>query len=207
MTLLFQYGGPVMWAIIVCSVIAMTLFLQRWFHLHRAQIKSGDFLKGIFNNLQRGNMVEAVSICEETPGPVAQMVRSAILEYKQGPARVHQVMQEVGLSEIARLERHLGLLLTLAQLAPMLGLLGTVLGMMQILFTIEEKAPLVLAGDLGGGMWQALLTTAAGLVVAILTYAGYNFLVYMVDRVVVDMERAGAEVSVFLNQLRPPSET
>ena len=113
-----HYGGPVMWAIALCSVLAFSLFIQRWFHLHRAQIKSGDFLKGIFNNVQRGNIVEAVSICEETPGPVAQIVRAAILEHKQGPARVLQVMQEVGMSEITRLEKHLGLILTLAQTAP-----------------------------------------------------------------------------------------
>lgn len=203
----FHYGGPVIWAITLCSVFAFALFVQRWFHLHRAQIKSSDFLKGIFNNLQRGNIVEAVSICEETPGPVAQIVRAAILEHKQGPARVQQVMQEVGMTEITRLEKHLGLLLTLAQTAPMLGLLGTVLGMMQTLYTIHQKAPLVLAGDLGGGLWQALITTAAGLVVAIPAYAGYNFLVFLVERVVVDMERTVGEVSVFLTRLQGKAES
>lgn len=201
-----HYGGPVMWAIALCSVLAFTLFIQRWFHLHRAQIKSGDFLRGIFNNVQRGNIVEAVSICEETPGPVAQIVRAAILEHKQGPARVLQVMQEVGMSEITRLEKHLGLILTLAQTTPMLGLLGTVLGMLQTLYAIQQKAPLVLAGDVNGGLWQALLTTAAGLTVAIPAYAGYNFLVFLVERVVVDMERTVAEVSTFLAQLRNAPE-
>ncbi len=197
---LFQNGGPVMWPILACSVLALSIFLHRWFHLHRAHLRSGsDFLKGIFNNLQRGNVVEAVSLCEEAAGPVAQIVRAGILEHKQGPQRVRQIMEEVGLIEITRLEKSLGLLLTLAQTAPLLGLLGTVLGLIDLMQVIEQKAPLVLAGDLGGGMWQALLTTAFGLVVAIPAYVAYNFLVFMVERVVVDMERAVAELTLFLN--------
>ncbi len=203
---LMHMGGPLMWLIVALSLTLLTLFLQRVFHLHRAHIRSGDFLKGIFNNLQRGNVVEAVSICEETPGPVAQIVRAAILEHKQGPDRVQRVMEEVGLTEITRLEKHLTLILTLAQSLPMVGLLGTVLGLMQVLLVIQQKAPLVQAVDLGAGMWQALLTTAAGLAAAIPGYAGYNFLVTRIEAIVVDMERVFAEVTVFLSQLHKPRE-
>lgn len=201
-------GGPVFWLILGCSAVSLALALDRWFHLHRAHLRSGaDFLKGIFNNLQRGNVVEAVSLCEEAPGPVAQIVRAGILEHKQGPTRVRRVMEEVGLIEITRLEKSLGLLLTLAQTMPLLGLLGTVLGMMQMLQTIHQKAPVVLAADLGGGMWQALLTTAAGLTCAIPAYAAYNFLVFMVERVVVDMERSVSELSLFFKQTQNTPET
>lgn len=203
---LFHSGGPVLWPIGACSVVALGIFLERWFHLHRAQIKGGDFIKGIFNNVQRGNIVEAVSLCEETPGPVARIVRSGILEFRQGPDRVRQVMEDAGMTEIARLEHRLGLLLTLAQITPLLGLLGTILGMMQVLDVIHRKAPLVLAADVSGGMWQALLASAAGLLVAILAYAGYNFLVFLVERVVLDMERAVAEVTSFLGRVRPAPE-
>lgn len=195
---LINRGGPTMWVIGAISVLAMTIFLQRLFHLHRAQIKTGDFLSGIFTVLGRGNAVEAISICEETPGPVAQIVRAAILERGGGRDRIQQVMEEVGLAEIPRLEKNLLLLLTMAQIAPMAGLLGTVLGMMQVLMVIEAKAPLIHAGDLGGGLWQALISTAAGLAVAIPAYAGYNFLVGRVEAILLDMERAFAEVLVFL---------
>ena len=160
---LFHKGGPTMWAIGAISFFALTIFLQRLFYLHRAQIKTGDFLSGIFTVMGRGNAVEAVSICEETPGPVAQIVRAAILERGGGRDRIQQVMEEVGLAEIPRLEKHLLLLLTMAQVAPMAGLLGTVLGMMQVLLEIQQKSPLIHAGDLGGGLWQALISTAAGL--------------------------------------------
>jgi biopolymer transport protein ExbB len=201
-------GGPVLWAILACSALATAITLDRWFHVHRAHLRSGaDFLKGIFNNLQRGNVVEAVSLCEEAAGPVAQIVRAGILEHKQGPGRVRKVMEEVGLIEITRLEKSLGLLLTLAQTMPLLGLLGTVLGMMQVLQAIHQKAPVVLATDLGGGMWQALLTTAAGLTCAIPAYVAYNFLVFMVEKVVVDMERSVSEMSLFFSQARNPPES
>jgi len=195
---LIDKGGPTMWVIGAISVLALTIFLQRLFHLHRAQIKTGDFLSGIFTVMGRGNAVEAISICEETPGPVAQIVRAAILERGGGRDRIQKVMEEVGLAEIPRLEKNLLLLLTFAQIAPMAGLLGTVLGMMQVLLAIEAKAPLIHAGDLGGGLWQALISTAAGLAVAIPTYAGYNFLVGRVETILLEMERAFAEVLVFL---------
>jgi biopolymer transport protein ExbB len=198
---LMQRGGPALWLILATSALALAIFLERLLHLHRAQIKTGDFLAGIFNILQKGNLVEAVSICDETPGPVAQMVRAAILEHQKSPERVRQSMEEAGLAEIPRLEKNLPMLLTLAQITPMFGLLGTVLGMMQILLVIQQKAPLVLIGDLGGGLWQALLSTAAGLSVAIPAYAGYNLLVSRVEAIVLDMERAFGDVLYFLGRL------
>lgn len=197
-------GGPAMWILAVISILALTIFLKRLFDLHRAQIKTSDFLSGIFTVIGRGNAVEAVSLCEETPGPVAQIVRAAILERKNGRERLQQVMGEVGLAEIPRLEKNLIMLLTLAQLAPMCGLLGTVLGMMKLFAAIEARAPLVHAGDLGAGMWQALICTAAGLVVAIPTYAGYNLLVGRVESILLDMERAFAEVLVFFSGPEAP---
>jgi biopolymer transport protein ExbB len=145
-------------------------------------------------------VVEAVSICDQTEGPVARMVRAAVLELEGGLPRVREVMEQAGLAELPRLERNLALLLALAQSAPIAGLLGTVLGLMNILRTIMEKAPLVHAGDLGAGMWQALVTTAAGLLIALPAYAGYNFLVSRVDSIVLDMERSCVEFQAVVRQ-------
>lgn len=196
-------GGPVLWLIGVIGTIALILFLQRLFHLHRAQIKTDDFVRGIFNIISRGNIVEAVSQCEETPGPVAQMMRMAILEREQGPERVRQAMQEVGLAEIPRLERNLSLLLTLGQVAPLAGLFGTVLGMMDVLTLINVHAPQVYAGDLSGGLLTALMTTAAGLAVAIPVYAGHNLLLSRVESILLDMERVFGEVMLLVRERKP----
>ena len=195
---LIQKGGPMMWLILAGSIVAAVVFLKKLFDLHRAQIKWADFLKGIYNILARRNVVEAVSICEETPGPVASIVRAAILHHDEDKESIQRAIEEVGLAEIPRLERNLTMLATLAQVMPMMGLLGTVLGMMRVLLTFQEKSPLVHSGDLMGGMWQALISTAASLAVAIPIYAGYNLLVGRVESIVLDMERASMEILAFL---------
>jgi biopolymer transport protein ExbB len=195
---LMQQGGPVMWMLLACSVLAGVIFLERLLHLHRAQINASEFLKGIYNILRRDNIVEAVSICEETPGPVPSIVRAAVLHHDEPSEQIARAIQEAGLHEVPRLERNLNMLLTLAQVSPLIGLLGTVLGLMQVLIEIEQNSPLVHSGDLSGGLWQALISTAAGLAVAIPTYTAYNFLVGRVESVILDMERSSGEILTFL---------
>ena len=195
---IMQKGGPMMWLILAASIFGVAVFFSKFYELHRAQIRSGDFLKGIFNILNRHNIVEAVSICEETPGPVASVVRAAILHHDEERHAIAQAIEETGLAEVPRLERRLTALATLAQVAPMLGLLGTVLGMIRVLLVIEQKAPLIHAGEVLGGLWQALLTAAAGLAVGIPAYAGYNFLVSRVEAILLDMERAAVDILAYL---------
>ena len=200
---LFQFlnqGGLIMWLIGACSVVGGFIFCERLLLVHRSHIATGDFLKGIFNILHRENVVEAISICEETAGPVPHIVRAAILHYDDDRNTIRQAIEEAGLAEIPRLERNMNMLLTIAQITPLLGLLGTVVGLMQTLQTIQQKAPLVHSGDLSGGLWVALLTTAAGLTVAIPAYASYNFLVGRVQSLVLDMERVSGEILNFLIQ-------
>ncbi len=199
---LIDKGGPVMWLIVACSLLAGVIFLERLLHLHRAQINAVEFLKGIYNILRRNNVAEAVSICEETPGPVAFIVRAAVLHHDEPREQIALAIEEAGLAEVPRLERNLNMLLTIAQIAPLIGLLGTVLGMMQALITIEQQSPLVQSGDLATGLWQAMITTAAGLAVAIPTYVAYNFLIGRVEAVVLDMERASGDVLGFLTTQR-----
>ncbi len=197
---LFQEGGAVMWLLLAAGGIAAIIFFERLFHLHRAQIKANDFLDGIYNIVGRRNIVEAVSICEETPGPVADIVRAAILHHDEDKEDIQKAIEETGLAEVPRLERNLNLLATIAQIAPLIGLLGTVLGMMQVFVEMQQGAPLVHSGDLSAGLWKALLTTAAGLAVAIPTYAAYNFLISRVETIVLDMERASVDVLSFLTK-------
>ena len=202
----FQQGGVAMVLIAAIGLGVLYLIGERFIHLHRAQIKTADFLRGLFTVLGKKaepdgpTIVEAVSICDQTAGPVARMVRSALLEFSGGRARVLEVMEQEALSEAPRLERRLGLLLLLAQCAPLCGLLGTITGFMQMARALVEKAPLVHAGDLGIGLWQALITTGAGLTVAIVAYAGHGLLVARVENILLDMERAYAEVNSFLRQ-------
>jgi biopolymer transport protein ExbB len=191
-------GGIVTWIILLNSLVAMFIFLERLLHLHRAQIKTNDFLEGIYTIVRRGNILESISMCDNTPGPVAHVTRAALLHYDQGHDAMTHAVEHAGLEEVPRLEQRLRGLMTAAQLSPLLGLLGTVLGLASTLLALEANAPLVHIGDLAGGMWSALICTAAGLMVAIPAYAGYNLLVARVERLVLDMEQASTDIVHFL---------
>ncbi len=197
MLTLLQGGGVVMGLILAGGFLALVIFMERLLHVHRAKIRADDFIKGICNILGRRNITEALSICEDTPGPVARLVRAAIQHRDQERRLIEQAIDATALTEIARLEQRLGALATVAQLAPLLGLFGTVLGMIRSSMALAQNAPLIQPGLLAGGLGQALLTTAAGLAVAMLAYAGYNLLVIKVDAIVLDMERSAGEIIGF----------
>ena len=191
-------GGWIMWPILVGSIAAAVLFLERVFHLHRAQINPDDFLSGIYTIVNRGNTTEAVSICDQTPGPVAHMVRIGLLHGDEPPEVLKQTIAKAGLSEVPRLEKNLGGLLTIAQVAPLMGLMGTILGLINVFMSMEQNAPLAEIGDLSSGIWQALITSAVGLCVSIPSFAGYNFLLSRVERITLNMEYAAEDLYRFL---------
>lgn len=199
-----SYGGAMMWVLLLASVAAVAVFIERALHLHRAQINSTEFLNGVRTVLKRDNIVEAVSICDATPGPVSHLVKTAILNRDQGRERLREALEEAGLAEVPRLERRLNLLATISQLAPLLGLLGTVLGFIKVFQRLEEAGLYAHLGQLSQGLWQALICMAAGLAVAIPAYAGYNYLVSRVNAIVLDMERAATEI---VNIVTDPGDT
>src|SRR5215831_16381632 len=187
-------GGPVLWLIVLAGAVAAAVFIERLLHLHRAQINSTEFINGVRTVLKRENVVEAISICDATPGPVARLVKVAILDRDYGRERVREALEEAGLAEVPRLEEKLNLLATIAQLAPLLGLLGTVLGFIQTFMRMQAAGLHAQVSQLSTGIWQALICAAAGLAVAIPAHAGYNYLVSRVNSIVLDMERAATEI-------------
>ena len=194
-----------MWLLLVVSAVAMVVFFERLLHYHRAQINSAEFLNGVRTVLKRENLVEAISICDATPGPVPRLVKAAVLSHEQGREQVREALEEAGLLEIPRLENKLNLLATIAQIAPLMGLLGSVLGFMDVFDVVQNKGFNAPASDLAGGIWAALICTAFGLAVAIPSYAGYNYLVSRVNSIVLDMEKASNEILNIVTGL-PPSK-
>jgi biopolymer transport protein ExbB len=174
--------------------IALVTFIERALYCHRAQINSTEFLNGVRTVLKRDNVVEALSICDATPGPVARLVKTAILNRDQGRDRVREAVEAAGLTEVPRLEEKLDLLSTITRLAPLLGLLGTVLGFMEVFRSIEREALNATVNMLSAGIWQALTCTAAGLAVAIPLHAGHNYLVSRVNAIVLEMERVATDI-------------
>jgi biopolymer transport protein ExbB len=188
------FGGPMIWVIVFASAVAIAVFVERVLHYHRAQINSMEFLNGVRNVLKRENVVEALSICDATPGPVARLVKVAILNRDKGRDGVREALEEAGLVEVPPLEEKLNLLATIAQIAPLLGLLGTALGFIRVFSKLQAQGTMANVQQLSGGIWEALICTAAGLAVAIPCYAAYNYLVSRVNAIVLDMEKAATEI-------------
>lgn len=198
---LLKNGGPVMWVLVFTSSVALVVFIQRLLHYHREQIDSTAFLIGVRNVLKRDNVVEAISICDATAGPVARMVKIAILSRDRGREGIREALEEAGLMEVPRLEERLNVLATVAQIAPLMGLFGTCLGFIKIFGELERSGQFAAIENLAGGIWQALVCTATGLVVAIFAYAGYNYLVGRVNSIVLDMEKSSAEILNLVSDL------
>ncbi|MCU0783974.1 MAG: MotA/TolQ/ExbB proton channel family protein [Verrucomicrobia bacterium] len=191
---LLANGGPMLWVILFAGAVGIVVFIERFLHCHRSQINSTEFLNGVRTVLKRNNVVEALSICDATPGPVARLVKTAVLNRDQGRDRVREAVEAAGLTEVPRLEEKLDLLATITRLAPLLGLLGTVLGFMRVFVQIQAAGLNAHVNLLSAGIWQALTCTAAGLAVAILLQAGHNYLVNRVDSIVREMERVATDI-------------
>ena len=187
-----------MWVLVLMAVIVVVLFIERTFYLHRGQIKSTTFVDGIKNTLAKRRIVEALTLCEETPGPVAAVVKAALIHAHDDEIRMRYAVQEAAVVELPALERRLGSIAAIAQIAPMVGLLGTVLGMATTFQAFMQGGQYATAQALSHGMWQALLATAGSLVLAIPAHLAYHFLHGRVRSLVRDIEWAGNEIMRYL---------
>jgi biopolymer transport protein ExbB len=189
-----QKGGPLMWLILLCSAIAIGTFLERLLYFHRAAINVGDFLHGIANLIRNRNYAEARVECQATSVPVTRVIHAAIVRHHLSRTELREIVQEAGQMEVPRLERNLGILIAVGYIAPLIGLLGTVTGLIQAFVQLSANNGYATLADISGGVYQSLLTTAAGLVVAIPTILGYCYLSARLNALMHDMERAGIEV-------------
>ena len=205
-----QKGGPIMWPIFLCSVIAFAIVIERLLYLRRQQSDTKLFMEQISKSLKRNKVMEALEWCDRTPGPIAGVVKAGILKHDRPRHEVREAIEDASVHEVPRLEKNLPVLATVAHVSPLLGLLGTVTGMVAAFQVIESKATVggnpVNPGDLAGGIWEALLTTVFGLCVAIPTYVAYNYLVSRVDGFVLDMERSATDLLNILGEKRQEQE-
>lgn len=193
---LFARGGPMMWVLLILGVLCLMLFIERALYLHRGQIRSTAFLGGIKNILAKRRIVEALTVCEETPGPVAAVVKAALLNADADAEKMRFAVQEAAVVELPALERRLGTIAAIAQVAPLVGLLGTVLGMITTFLAFEKDY--MAASALAKGMWQALLSTAGALMLAIPAHLAHHFLTGRVRAIIRDVEWAGNEMMKYL---------
>jgi len=200
---LFLAGGPVMWPILLCSIFALAIILEKFWHLHKVKIDTQEFLGNILNKMKHHHIKEALEVCDNIKGPISNILKAGILKYDRPRPQIKEAIEDAALYEVPRLEKNLSALATIAHISPLLGLLGTVTGMVRCFQTIQTKATSfrpVSPGDLAGGIWEALLTTVAGLIVAIPTFVAYNYLVSRVNSFILEMEKASTEFVNFLTE-------
>lgn len=206
---MIQKGGPMMYLIILCSVIAFGIVIERMYNLNKARIDANRFMDEIINVLKRNKIIEAIEMCNKVPGPIAHIVKAGILKHDRSKAEIKEAVEEAAQLEIPRLEKHMPVLATIAHISPLMGLLGTVTGMIKSFQVIQQKALAMVPvnpGDLAGGIWEALLATLAGLSVAIPTYVAYNYLTSQIDNLVYDMEHSATDLVNLLTSRRDTYE-
>ncbi len=185
-----------MWVILAFGLILAVLFIERALYLHRGQIRSTEFMSGIKNILAKRRLVEALTVCEETPGPVAAVVKAALLHADDDAEAMRFHVQEAAVVELPALERRIGAIGAIAQVSPLLGLLGTVLGLITTFSAFQHDY--ATASALAKGMWEALFCTAGGLMLAITAHLALHFLNGRVRAIVRDMEWSGNEIMKYL---------
>lgn len=188
---LFNKGGPFMWPLLAALVIGIAFILERLWTLTRASINAKQFFVQVEEALHTGGVEAAAEICSNTRGPVASVLHAGLLRAKRGLAHAEKAIETSGSIEMAFLERGMVWLATIANIAPLLGFLGTVSGM------IKAFEAIALAGDVepslvASGISEALITTAAGLAIAIPIQAFHNYFVSRIDKIVIDMEESSA---------------
>ena len=203
---LVQGGGWLMVILFVLSIVAVGVFIERFSYYKRCRMNVHEFLAGVLALVRRQSYAEAIARCEEGHGPVVAVVRTAIYKRHLPAAELREIVREIAQLEIPQLESNISLLGTIGYIAPLLGLFGTVSGMIEAFVKINRTSGTASVGDLSQGIYLALITTAAGLVVAIPCYLAHNFLVAQVHSIVADMERAGIETIHTLTDL-PRKET
>ena len=191
-------GGPVFWLLATLAVAAVVIFFERFLELRRVQIDWQDFVKGVINVLPSGNADEALAICEDTAVPVANVVATAI-RHRDASARVlREAVDSQGRAEIGRLDRRLAALAIIGQIAPLLGLLGTVVGFIKTVLLVNSQE-LVARADLLNSSMEALLAAALGLGVAIPVAVMYGMLRVRMERIVVEMEAAASQITGYIS--------
>lgn len=195
---LFNYGSNwnlILFIIIGCSIASFTIFIERLMQLHRSEIDTNQFILSMRKTIKEGNIAQAVQHCEETGGTIAAILKAGILKHHRGKEQIESAMEIAGLIEIARLEKNAKILSIIAHIAPLIGLLGTVLGFIQAFSEMRLSGLVdISATRIGEAMEYALVTTAAGLVVAIPSVLAYNYIVSRVEGFVLEIQTSSAEI-------------
>lgn len=199
-------GGIIMIPLAIMSVIAVYIFVERLLAISRAGKIDKNFMNNIRDHIKHGKIDSAKAMCNTTNTPLARMIEKGISRIGRPLDDISAAIENVAKLEVSKLEAKMALLATISGAAPMLGFLGTVVGMIKSLYNMAESARLnsgtITVEALSGGIYEAMITTVGGLVVGIVAYVCYNLLVAQIDRVIYKMEAGAIE---FMDVLNEPS--
>lgn len=194
MTELISKGGPLVWLLMACMGFAVAIFLERLAYFHRASMNVGEFLAGLAALIRRRNFTEALQECVATRVPAGRVIHAALLRHHAPREQLKEIVQEAGQLEVPRLERYLAILNAIAHAGPLIGLLGTVIGLLDSFTNLSSVNGITTPAEVARGVYQSLVTSALGLVVAIPAYLFYAFLSARAQSIMHDLERAGVEI-------------
>lgn len=193
-------GGWVMIPILILSVVAAYIFIERFYIIRKATREDQNFMNRIKDYIHDGKIEAALALCRSTDSPSARMVEKGIKRLGRPLQDIHTSIENVGKMEIAKLEKGFPTLATISGAEPMLGFLGTVIGMVQSFMAMSQAGNNVEVAMMAGGIYTALITTVAGLIIGILGYFAYNTLVVRVEKVVFNLEATLTEFMDILNE-------
>ena len=196
-------GGWLMIVLAILSVIAIYIFGKKWWMIHKSQQVDKNFMRDIRDYIHEGKVKSALALCEKYDSPVARLVEKGIERIGRPLTDIQTAVENTGNVEIARLEKGLPTLATIAGGAPMIGFLGTVLGMVQAFFNMANAGNNIDITLLSSGIYTAMITTVGGLIVGILGYFGYNYLTAQISNLMFKMETATID---FIDLLHEPAD-
>jgi biopolymer transport protein ExbB len=194
MTELISKGGPLVWLLMACLGFSVAIFLERLSYYHRASMNIGEFLAGLAALIRRKNYAEALQECVATRVPAGRVIHAALLRHQAPREQLKEIVQEAGQLEVPRLERYLAILNAIAHTGPLIGLLGTVIGLLDSFTNLSSANGMTTPAEVARGVYESLITSALGLVVAIPSYLFFAFLSARSRSIMHDLERAGVEI-------------
>ena len=195
-------GGWLMLVLLLLSLIAIYIFGKKWWLIHTAGRIDKNFMKDIRDYIHEGKLKAAISLCEKYDSPIARLVEKGIERIGRPLSDIQTAVENTGNAEVARLEKGLPMLATIAGGAPMIGFLGTVIGMVQAFFNMSQAGNNIDITLLSGGIYTAMITTVGGLIVGIVAYFGYNYLTSNISDLIFKMENATID---FMDVLHEPA--
>ncbi len=190
---LFNQGGNFMYPLALCSVIALAVIIERLYSFQRARTNTRKLMEAILSDVRKGDVQGAIDVCSRTRGPIASIIAAGLLKVERGKDAIKEAIESSGAIELSFLQRGLIVLASVINIAPLLGFLGTVSGMINAFAAIAE-AEQVSAKLVAKGIQEALITTASGLAIAIPVQIFHSFFVSRVDRYVIEMEEAAVDL-------------